>query len=199
MWGDLSREMQDIQAPEAPRDFLNIPEDYEGTINWILRIDGCISKVTQKDQKVVILQAEVVRTNHPEQEEGHLVKQMWTLSGVDAWKKIKALGILKGIVQKMEGISGNPSEEELEGALSGGGESTMVGKLLKVSAQRKPSSKGTLYVEFSYLALNARDLASLEAPETTAEDTKTTTEEEESLASPEPVEVDLGSDEDPPF
>ena len=191
----LSKLMGEVEEARPDREYLNIPEDHEGSsISWICCIETVIDKETQNGKELTIFEMQVVNTTHPEMATGTLVKQIWAFSAEPSWRIEKNAGILKSIIRRLLGIT-NPTDAELEAALSGNEKSTLVGKYLKVIAKRETApTTGKEFTAFSYSSPSEEECTAHKA---VSGDTPPPVNEEVPQASVN--EVSLGDDADPPF
>lgn len=190
--------MGEVEEARPDREYLNIPEDYEGSsINWICLIETVIDKETQNGKELTIFEMKVVNTNHPEMPNGTLVKQIWAFSAEPAWRIEKNAGIMKSIIRRLLGIT-DPTDEELEAALSGNEKSTLVGKYLKVIAKRETApTTGKEFTSYSYSSPSEEECVPTISTEVSSATASPVEEHSEEPASVN--EVTLGDDEDPPF
>jgi hypothetical protein len=191
----LADQMKEATEARPDREYLTLPDEYPGTIFWILSITGVLYVEQQNNQERVFLEMVVLDTNHPEMSKGTLCKESFALVGVENWRIKSNLGVFKGIMRTLLGIK-NATGSQLESAMNGGEDSTLAGKNIKVMGKWKKSEKGREYVSKTYLLPSNEELTQTTILEPEPEPKAVT---EDNATNPEVVEVDLGDDVDPPF
>jgi hypothetical protein len=196
----LSKLMEEVEEARPDREYLNIPEDCDGPVSWVCLIETVIDKETQEGKELTIFEMKVINTNHPEMPNGALVKQIWAFSAEPAWRIKKNASIMKSIIRRLLGIK-DPTNEELEAALSGEENSTLAGKYLKVIAKRETApTTGKEFTSYSYSAPTEEEcVTATKAKEESTEQEESPAETAEDSDEVSVNEVSLGDDEDPPF
>jgi hypothetical protein len=181
-----AKKIQNAQSSRVDRDFIQ-----EG--DHVVRIEGVVSMTSDNTgNDLVILEGEIVSTtNIEEHRSGDKVKQIFSLSGVPAWKVDEYIGKLKTIVLACLPEGTKLTQKEISNALQGGADSAIAGDCIRIIAKKKVSKKGAEFLSFSYVRV-AEEIAQGWTVENTIKDPN------DAIEGGEPVEGE-GNDDDMPF
>lgn len=135
----------------ANAQFDRIDREYIEAGTHIIRIDRTECLTSQsKGRDMVVLEGEIVASSS--MRAGELIKHIWTLSGVDAWKVQRNISQLKSLVlatlpEEVTEITG----EVVSKAIDGGDSAIVVDALIRVEARRKVSKNQASYMDYSFL------------------------------------------------
>lgn len=136
--------INNAQSARVDRDFIE-----EG--DHIVKIEGVVSITSENTgNDMVIIESEIVSTNSTAHRRGDKVKQIYTLSGVPAWKVDENLGKLKSIVLACLPEGTKVTEKLITKALQGGENAPLTGDCIRVIGKKKTSKKGAEFTGFSY-------------------------------------------------
>lgn len=139
-----AQKIQNAQSARIDREFIQ-----EG--DHVLKIDGVVSITSDNTgNDLVIIEGEIVSTKSTTHRRGDKVKQIFTLSGVPAWKVNENVSKLKSIVLACLPEDANVDTSLISKALDGGEESAIAGDCIRVIAKRKMSKKNVEFLSFSY-------------------------------------------------
>lgn len=181
-----AKKIQNAQSARVDRDFVQ-----EG--DHVIKIEGVVSMTSDNTgNDLVILEGEIVSTTNTEKHRrGDKVKQMFSLSGVPAWKVDEYIGKLKTIVLACLPEGAKLTQKEISNALQGGADSAIAGDCIRIIGKKKVSKKGADFISFSYARV-AEEIAQGWTVENTIKDPN------DAIEGGEPVEGE-GNDDDMPF
>lgn len=166
---NLSNKMDQVEAKRIEREYLK-------TGTHVVIVEGVVTRETQAGKEICIIESKIISSTGTHVQ-GEFVKQIFAISNDLQWRINQNLGLLKAMINSCIGIVA-PDGSQLEAALTGGPESSLVGSYLKVIATNQTSKNGKDYVSFSYAKPEDFEVET-SAARTTVVDTTTSSAKEE--------------------